>query len=127
MQPTVMIQKSAFVSWKARGWCRLEHLAFFLKDHKAGIIPDTFRFTGDPEEDCKPAREFGAVAAYRTSIFNGKFACCQLQHMDLSGKPMQCDKEKIVEVLSDLYKTLAQDLGAYTSRMLSSKLCKSEA
>ena len=89
--------------WQERGWCRLEQLAFFLKDYQQGVRPEIYVCVGDGQYG-GGASVHGMRFHPRHSVFQGKFSCCALNHRPQLGEDVMaaCDKVLIRPVVKQM-------------------------
>eukprot|EP00931_Biecheleriopsis_adriatica_P067805 TRINITY_DN41873_c0_g1_i1.p1 TRINITY_DN41873_c0_g1~~TRINITY_DN41873_c0_g1_i1.p1 ORF type:complete len:526 (-),score=81.40 TRINITY_DN41873_c0_g1_i1:4-1551(-) len=92
-------------SYEKRGWCRLEKLAFFLKDYRKGVRPEIYYVTGDPDRDAQTSTNI--IWSPKVSVFNANFTCCDRHHM-INGKEVVCDKTVIAPIVGTMFKAACE-------------------
>lgn len=98
-------------SWRSRGWCRLEELAFCFKDFGA---KDSARIFILDEAGGGPRSDTTMLGGPRkdpdSSVLRGEFTCCKRGHRSANGEPLPCDKETLARVAGYLEDTFADRL-----------------
>eukprot|EP00746_Dinoflagellata_sp_MGD_P152359 gnl/MRDRNA2_/MRDRNA2_83604_c0_seq1.p1 gnl/MRDRNA2_/MRDRNA2_83604_c0~~gnl/MRDRNA2_/MRDRNA2_83604_c0_seq1.p1 ORF type:complete len:706 (-),score=120.43 gnl/MRDRNA2_/MRDRNA2_83604_c0_seq1:302-2326(-) len=91
-----------YLSWKRRGWCRVEELARRLMHFNQMVI----KIEGNLQAVLLDSQDYLCH-----SIGTAEFACCEMNH-NCDGIEIPCDKVKVGHIASDMLTILQKQFGA---------------
>lgn len=107
-------QDCDITTYRRRGWCRVEQVAFALKDYKLGAGRVMMAVVNDVEGTVHPEPATWERLAQNPnkSVFNGDFTCCMRGHKLADGKEIPCDKTALEDVVIQLHNNALDRLKA---------------